>query len=105
VAEKKKEALRFDFPAGCGDLIDDYEGIAGHEGFRSDLGLLYLPTLEVTTGRLVSLAMVPMQMRRFRLSRVHGEGVHWLRDTLSRISRGFGCSAGIEQRDVLSLRW
>jgi poly-gamma-glutamate capsule biosynthesis protein CapA/YwtB (metallophosphatase superfamily) len=90
---------------GCGDLIDDYEGIAGHEGFRGDLGLLYFPMLEVATGRLVSLAMVPMRMRRFRLSRVYGEGLNWLRDALSRISRGFGCSVEIEQRDVLALRW
>lgn len=86
-------------------MIDDYEGIAGHDSYRSDLGIMYFLTLEPTTGRLAGLAMVPMQMRRFRLCHADAEGVHWLRDTLSRISRGFGCSIEIRQPSVLSLRW
>lgn len=90
---------------GCGDLIDDYEGIAGHGGFRSDLGIMYFPTLEVSTGRLVGLAMVPMQMRRFQLCHADEAGVDWLRDTLSRISHRFGCSVEIQPPSVLSLRW
>lgn len=90
---------------GCGDLIDDYEGIAGHGRYRSDLGIMYFPTLEVSTGRLVGLAMVPMQMRRFQLCHADEEGVSWLRDTLSRISHGFGCSVEIQPPSVLSLRW
>lgn len=28
---------------GCGDFINDYEGIGGYEDFRSDLTLMYLP--------------------------------------------------------------
>jgi poly-gamma-glutamate synthesis protein (capsule biosynthesis protein) len=90
---------------GCGDLIDDYEGIAGHGRYRSDLGIMYFPKLEVATGRLVGLAMVPMQMRRFQLCHVDSEGVNWLRDTLSRISRGDGCSVESQEPSVLSLRW
>jgi hypothetical protein len=31
---------------GCGDLIDDYEGIGGYEDFRSELVLLYFPEVE-----------------------------------------------------------
>lgn len=90
---------------GCGDLIDDYEGIAGHGRYRSDLGIMYFPTLEPTTGRLAGLAMVPMQMRRFQLCHADEAGVDWLRDTLSRISHGVGCSVEIRQPGVLSLRW
>src|SRR5512145_763756 len=30
---------------GCGDFIDDYEGIGGHEEFRSDLALMFFPML------------------------------------------------------------
>lgn len=89
---------------GCGDLIDDYEGIVGHGRNRSDLGLMYFPTLELATGRLMGLDMVPMQMRRFQLCHVDEEGVNWLRDTLSRISRGLGCTVESEQPTVLSLR-
>lgn len=90
---------------GCGDLIDDYEGISGHARYRSDLGVMFFPTLEVTTGRLVRLDMAPMQMRRFRLCHVAEEDAVWLRDTLSRISLGFNCSIEMQCPGVLSLRW
>jgi len=90
---------------GCGDLIDDYEGIASHGRYRSNLGVMYFPTLEVSTGQIAGLAMVPMQMRRFQLCHADDAGVNWLRDTLSRISQGFGCSVEIRQPGVLSLRW
>jgi len=71
---------------GCGDLIDDYEGINSHAIYRSDHGVMYFPTLEVSTGRLAGFAMVPMQMRRFQLCQVDEAGVNWLRD----ISRPVG---------------
>jgi hypothetical protein len=52
---------------GCGEFIDDYEGITGYEAFRADLRLLYLVSLEPDTGRLLDLRMMPMQARRMRL--------------------------------------
>ena len=90
---------------GCGDLIDDYEGIAGHGLYRSDLGLMYFPTLEPATGRLLRVSMVPMQMRRFRLRHADDEGVRWLHETLSSIGGPFGCAVTLERPDVLALRW
>ena len=35
---------------GCGDFLNDYEGIGGYEEFRGDLTLLYLARLARTTG-------------------------------------------------------
>src|SRR6059036_345163 len=35
---------------GCGDFIDDYEGIAGHEKYRDDLRPLYLASLQRGSG-------------------------------------------------------
>ncbi len=40
---------------GCGDCIDDYEGISGHEEFRDDLRLLYFPSVAADTGALDAL--------------------------------------------------
>src|SRR5690606_33213705 len=60
---------------GCGDFIDDYEGIGGHEEFRDDLRLLYFATLERGTGRLVHLRVAPMQARKMRLLRASSEDV------------------------------
>ena len=47
---------------GCGDFLNDYEGIGGYQTFRSDLTLMYLPTLDAT-GSLERLVLVPMQIR------------------------------------------
>ncbi|MFD2270191.1 CapA family protein [Undibacterium arcticum] len=35
---------------GCGDFLNDYEGIGGYEAYRSDLALMYFPTLDAATG-------------------------------------------------------
>src|SRR5207237_5084159 len=50
---------------GCGDFLTDYEGISGYEKFRGDLALMYLIELHSRSGELMSVRLVPMQMRRF----------------------------------------
>ena len=72
---------------GCGDVLNDYEGIAGHDEYRPDLVLIYLPVLDAATGRLERLEMVPMRIRRFRLERAGAEAGRWMGETLSRESR------------------
>ena len=52
---------------GCGDCIDDYEGIGGYGQFRDDLRLLYFASVRPDTGTLEALRMVPMQARKMRL--------------------------------------
>ncbi|WP_051874502.1 CapA family protein [Streptomyces exfoliatus] len=75
---------------GCGDLVNDYEGITGYDKYRDDLRLLYLPSLEPDTGRLRALRIAPLQSRRMRLHRASVEDCRWLQETLSRLGRGFG---------------
>jgi poly-gamma-glutamate synthesis protein (capsule biosynthesis protein) len=70
----------------CGDLINDYEGIDGHESFRPGLGLMYFPTLQAG-GKLAELTLVPMRMRAFRLNRASAEDADWLAATLREASR------------------
>ncbi|WAL66417.1 CapA family protein [Amycolatopsis cynarae] len=75
---------------GCGDLINDYEGIRGYEDYRDDLRLLYFASVATSTGELVALRMVPFQARRLRLEPASRDDVAWLRATLDRISRPYG---------------
>ena len=89
---------------GCGDFIDDYEGITGHEEFRDDLRLLYFVTVEPRTGALAGLRMVPTQMRRMRLHAASGADAAWLRAVLDRSSRGLGAGIDVERDGVLVLR-
>ncbi len=75
---------------GCGDLIDDYEGISGHERYRPDLRLLYLASVAPSTGELHELRMVAMRARRLRLERCSAADARWLQRELDRVSRPFG---------------
>ncbi|MGP4050932.1 CapA family protein [Streptomyces sp. 2A115] len=75
---------------GCGDFIDDYEGISGYEEYRDDLRLAHLVSVEADTGRLVGLRMVPLRSRRMRLEPATDEDRAWLRATLTRIGSGAG---------------
>ncbi len=82
---------------GCGDLLDDYEGIPGYEEFRDDLALTYFPTIDAATGALVRLVMLPLQIHRFRLRHASLEDRAWLRGVLDRECRRFG--HGVVDRD------
>lgn len=90
---------------GCGDLIDDYEGITGFEAFRNDLVLLYLPTVDPRTGELLRLRMTPMRIRGMRLNRASPEEAAWLRLTVDAASREFGAAVDLAVDGALALRW
>jgi len=73
---------------GCGDTIDDYEGISTFEAFRHELRLLYFASIDSQSGSV--LRMVPMRMRRMRLERAPDRDAEWLRATMAEMSRRFG---------------
>ncbi|MGV9697137.1 CapA family protein [Streptomyces sp. NPDC003470] len=75
---------------GCGDLVNDYEGIGGYESYRDDLRVLYLVSVQADTGRLADARMVPLKARRMRLEHASAEDTEWLRAVLDRHSRVFG---------------
>jgi poly-gamma-glutamate synthesis protein (capsule biosynthesis protein) len=89
---------------GCGDLVDDYEGIGGHERYRDDLRLLYLVSVEPDTGRLAGVRMVPLQARRMRLEHASPEDTEWLGDVLDRCGREFGTRVDAGPDGTLTLR-
>ncbi|MCW5748072.1 MAG: CapA family protein [Alphaproteobacteria bacterium] len=75
---------------GCGDFLNDYEGIGGYEEFRGDLVLMYVADVRVTDGTLIALELVPLRLRRFQLMRPSAQDVDWLRHTLERACRPCG---------------
>ena len=75
---------------GCGDFLNDYEGIHGYEEFRGDLTLMYFAGFNSLTGHLIDLELVPLQMRRFQLVPASDADILWLQRTLDRESRRFG---------------
>jgi poly-gamma-glutamate synthesis protein (capsule biosynthesis protein) len=75
---------------GCGDFVNDYEGIAGYEEFRDDLTLMYFVDINIVSGDLARLEMVPLRIRQFRLGRPSATEVAWMCRTLDRESRKLG---------------
>jgi poly-gamma-glutamate capsule biosynthesis protein CapA/YwtB (metallophosphatase superfamily) len=89
---------------GCGDLVDDYEGITGYERYRDDLRLIYLPRLDPASGQLKELRLAPFQARQLRLHRASEPDAEWLRTTLDKISRSFGSRIDQGEAGFLHLR-
>lgn len=52
---------------GCGDLINDYEGLPAHGRWRSDLVCLYGLELEASSGALRALELRPYRLHGFQL--------------------------------------
>jgi poly-gamma-glutamate synthesis protein (capsule biosynthesis protein) len=88
---------------GCGDLVNDYEGIRSHGEYRGDLRPLYLATLD-PDGRLGGLSVAVFQARRMRLRPAGEPDVRWLAGALSREGRRFGTRLEIDREGVLRLR-
>ena len=90
---------------GCGDFLNDYEGISGHESFRDDLSLMYFVSLDPATGKLVKLEMTPTQIRKFRVNRASKADTLWLRDVLNREGKKFGTRVDLREDNTLALKW
>lgn len=91
---------------GCGDFLNDYEGIPGHENYRPDLTLMYFPVVDPASGTLVEFTAAPMQIRHLRVGRAPDEGAAWLHATLSRESARYGVDVVRDERtNWFTLRW
>ncbi len=69
---------------GCGDFLNDYEGIGGHESFKAHLTLMYFVSVDPLTGKLIYLNIIPIQIKHFKLNRVSKAEALWLRNLLYR---------------------
>ena len=90
---------------GCGDFLNDYEGISGYESFRGDLGLMYFARIDPETGRLLALDMTPTQVRHFRVNRASPVDSAWLAEVLNREGRSYGTAVVMTDNSRLRLTW
>jgi len=74
---------------GCGDFLNDYEGIEGYEAYRDDLALMYFADVDPVTKDVVALEVAPFQIRRFQLVRSSEQDIDWVRQTLDRESQRY----------------
>jgi len=90
---------------GCGDFLNDYEGIGGYESFRSDLALMYFLTADAATGRLARLVMTPTRIRHFRVNRAPEAEARWLEGMLNREGGRLGTRVERQLDGTLALAW
>jgi poly-gamma-glutamate synthesis protein (capsule biosynthesis protein) len=90
---------------GCGDFLNDYEGIEGHDAFRSELGLMYFPRIDAADGQLREMTLVPTHIHKFRVDRVADENRRWLRDALRREYARMGCGVEDTGDGAFALTW
>lgn len=88
---------------GCGDLLNDYEGIPGNEQYRAELSLMYFVTVDMSAGQLVGIRMVPMKIQRLSLVRASPSEALWLKDLLSRECHRLGTEIGLTADLALTL--
>jgi poly-gamma-glutamate synthesis protein (capsule biosynthesis protein) len=90
---------------GCGDLLNDYEGIQGNEAYRSELGIMYFPTMDPVTGHLLRLELTPTRVRHFRLNHPDEVDIRWIAETLDREGQMLGSRVEYTDGDTLRLFW
>jgi poly-gamma-glutamate synthesis protein (capsule biosynthesis protein) len=90
---------------GCGDFLNDYEGISGYEEFLDDLTLMYFPSVDLRSGNLLGLDMVPLKIQRFQLVHASREDSDLLLETLDRESRRFCTRMNRKPDGMLAASW
>jgi poly-gamma-glutamate synthesis protein (capsule biosynthesis protein) len=90
---------------GCGDFLNDYEGISGYEYYRDDLGLMYFASMDPSAGKLVQLQMTPTQIKYFKVNRTSRDDALWLSHTLNREGERFGTRVKLDEDNRLTLFW
>ena len=90
---------------GCGDFINDYEGIGGHEGYRGELSLMYFVAVDSRSGKLAQLKLVPLQIKQLQLHSATARDARWLHDTLNREGQRLGTWVQLNKDKTMLLHW
>ncbi len=90
---------------GCGDLLNDYEGIGRYDAFRPNLSLMHFPKIDVGSGELVAMTLVPMRVSRFQLHRASAEEADWRAGMMNRECRKLGVGVAHRSDGTLALEW
>jgi poly-gamma-glutamate capsule biosynthesis protein CapA/YwtB (metallophosphatase superfamily) len=90
---------------GCGDFINDYEGISGYEQYRDDLSLMYFITLNTLTGELVRFQLVPTQIKQFRVNYATHRDTIWLADMLNREGKKLNTKIKLNDDKTMTVHW
>ncbi|MDD3814774.1 MAG: hypothetical protein PHZ02_09020 [Desulfocapsaceae bacterium] len=66
---------------------------------------MYFPTFEPSTGRLVSMRMIPLQIRRFQTIHAAPDDSQWLMQVLNREGKQLGTRIVPAKDGSFVLKW
>ena len=80
---------------GCGDFLNDYEGIRGYEDYRDDIAVMYFVDVAAASGAVSSIELVPLCIKKFQLVPASTADIEWIRQTLDSEGRQFATSVAV----------
>lgn len=90
---------------GCGDFINDYEGITGQEEFRGELSLMFFITIDTASGYLKELILVPLTKYQFRLNRVLQQDFQYLQNKINSFGNNLNSRLIPESANSFKVQW
>ena len=90
---------------GCGDFLNDYEGIEGYEEFRGDLALMYFADVDSGERRPPGARNDAAANQAVSARAGVARGRRVARRTLDRESAGFGARVSVKPEGTLALSW
>lgn len=90
---------------GCGDFINDYEGIDPVGSFRDDLALGFLADVDIGSGELSALRALPFRRCRLRLEWCGEADRVAMAALLDEQGRALGTGCRLSDDGVLALVW
>lgn len=88
---------------GCGDFINDYEGIEGYEEYRPELTLMYFVDYQTKPFKLKGVDFDCLKINRFQLKRASVEEADWMQQTLNEICRKFSIEFHLSKENSIYL--
>lgn len=85
---------------GCGDLMNDYEGINEHHEFRGELCLMYFIEFDAYSLKLKTLEMIPFERKKFRLGHAKYKDCLWMLNTMEKNSSQFNTQFTLDKNTI-----
>lgn len=90
---------------GCGDFINDYEGIGGQEVFRGDISMMFFIAFDTPGRKLQSVTLVPLIKHQFSLKKLSVKDLEFIEAKLNLMGGQFETRVISKNKTAFSLQW
>ncbi len=90
---------------GCGDFINDYEGIGGQELFRGDISMMFFIAFDTTGWKLQNVILIPLIKHQFTLKKPSVKDYKFIEAKLNLMGEQFKNRVISKNKTAFSLQW